>query len=123
MQELWQLGLDGNTLLPDKFYGIWNQFVKVLPSLDKITVSHHIDIWSLTAIQLIGFADASKSGQFTVVYLRIISASQISVHFMTCKTKVAPLRASENPSSLSIPRLEHCAALLLAQTLDKIKTK
>lgn len=50
-------------------------------------------------------------------------AYQISVHFLTCKTKVAPLKASENPSLLSIPRLELCAALLLAQTLDRVKTK
>lgn len=62
MQELWQSGVDGDTPLPDKFYGTRNEFVKVLPSLNKIIVSHHIDIWSLTAIQLIGFADASKSG-------------------------------------------------------------
>lgn len=39
---------------------------------------------------------------------------------MTGKTKVAPLKASTTDASLTIPRLELCAALLLAQLLHRI---
>ncbi|XP_050066571.1 uncharacterized protein LOC126555727, partial [Aphis gossypii] len=43
---------------------------------------------------------------------------EVTVHFLTCKTKVAPLKASQTDESLTIPRLELCAALLLAKLLS-----
>lgn len=73
MQELWQSGLDWDTPLPEKLYSTWNQFVKELLSFDKITLPRHIDIRSYTAIQIIGFSDASKRGYAAVVYLRVIN--------------------------------------------------
>jgi len=43
---------------------------------------------------------------------------EVTVHFLSCKTKFAPLKASQTVESLIIPRLELCAALLLAQLLS-----
>lgn len=40
---------------------------------------------------------------------------------MSCKTKVAPIKTSQLDEALSIPRLELCAALLLAQLLFHIQ--
>jgi len=42
------------------------------------------------------------------------------VKFITCQTKVAPLKSSTADESLSIPRLELCGALLLASTLHHV---
>ena len=74
-------------------------------------------------IQLLGFADASIKGYAAVVYLRLVNtAGDISVKFITCKTKVAPLKSAAVDESLSIPRLELCGALLLAQTLHHVQS-
>ncbi|XP_027844862.2 uncharacterized protein LOC114125425 [Aphis gossypii] len=62
-------------------------------------------------------------GYAAVVYLRFVNAAgDISVKIITCKTKVAPLKSSAADESLSIPRLELCGALLLAQTLHHVRS-
>lgn len=43
---------------------------------------------------------------------------KVQVYFLTCKTKVAPLKSSSTDMSLTIPRLEFCAALLLSRLLS-----
>ncbi|XP_025407092.1 uncharacterized protein LOC112681043 [Sipha flava] len=123
MQELWKLGLHWDTPLPTHLHCSWDQFVRELPELDSIILPRHIDIRSHTEIQLIGFSDASSNGYAANVYLRVISTSNsINIYFVTCKTKVTPLKAADPHASLSIPRLELCGALLLAQTLNQVKT-
>jgi len=66
----------------------------------------------------LGFADASQKGYAAVVYLRVVDLQdEVTVHFLTSKTKVTPLKASQADESLTIPRLELCAALLLKRLL------
>lgn len=47
---------------------------------------------------------------------------EISVKFITCKTKVAALKSAVSDESLSIPRLELCGALLWARTLNHVQS-
>ena len=56
-----------------------------------------------------GFADVSKHAYGAVVYLRLIKRSRVHVCIQLAKTRVAPLK------TVSIPRLELCAAQLLAK--------
>ena len=60
-------------------------------------------------IEIHGFADASKFAYGAVVYLRLIQIQEVLVTLQMAKTRVTPLKA------LSIPRVELCAALLLAR--------
>lgn len=67
---------------------------------------------------MVGFADASEKGYAAVVYLQVTDAAGTRmVHFVTAKSKVAPLKVDEQDKGLSIPRLELYGALLLAQTI------
>lgn len=54
------------------------------------------------------------------VYLQVVnSAGRVHIHFIMCKTKITPLKNSKNNAILIFPRLELCAALLLAQLLHE----
>jgi len=122
MQKLWQDQLDWDTPLPDNLSTAWHQFLTELPTIHQVTLPRYINVQSYSDIQLLGFADASSKGYAATIYLRVVhSSGNVTVHFVSCKTKVAPIKTSELDETLSIPRLELCAALLLAQSLSHIQ--
>ncbi|GFX18272.1 integrase catalytic domain-containing protein [Trichonephila clavipes] len=68
-------------------------------------------------IVLQGFADASEAAYGAVVYLQCFlhnGATKVSI--LASKYRVAPIRV------ISIPRLEFCACVLLAQLVKKIRS-
>ena len=67
--------------------------------------------------QLHGFSDASEVAYAGVVYLRLVdTCGSVHTSLVMAKTKVAPIK------KMSIPRLELCGALLLAQLLHHCQT-
>ncbi|GFW99952.1 integrase catalytic domain-containing protein [Trichonephila clavipes] len=62
-------------------------------------------------IILHGFCDASTKAYAAVVYLK----SKQEIHLVSAKTRVAPIK------QLTIPRLELCGALLLAELISVIR--
>lgn len=92
-----------------------------ISSLHHISLPRHIDMRTRQDIQLIGFSDASGKGDAGTVYLRIVQNSgDIRVYFLTCKTKVAPLKTGQSDATIFITRLELCGTLLLTQTLHRV---
>lgn len=121
MQLLWCSKLGWDHPMPDEMQSMWQKFCTELPLVFELNLPRHIDVTCHQDIQLLGFADASIKGYAAVIYLRIVdTAGNISVQFITSKTKVAPLKSSAADESLSIPRLELCGALLLARTLHHV---
>jgi len=91
-------------------------FVSELPSLLKIRVPRHINAHQGAPCYLLGFCDASQAGYAAVVYVRMLNVElDRSVFLLGTKTKLAPTK------SLTVPRLELNAALLLARWLGHIK--
>ncbi|XP_015377512.1 PREDICTED: uncharacterized protein LOC107171770 [Diuraphis noxia] len=124
MQQLWQTQLEWDTPLPLHLQTAWHHFLAELPSLGNIEIARHIDTRGFQDVQLLGFADASQKGYAATVYFRVVDRTdKVSISLVTCKTKVAPLKGSEKDESLTIPRLELCAALLLAQLLHRLYLK
>ncbi|XP_050548463.1 uncharacterized protein LOC126910121, partial [Daktulosphaira vitifoliae] len=119
MQQLWHAKLEWDTPLPVDMANSWNRFINELPRLNSISLPRHIDVRNYKEIQLIGFSDASGKGYAGSIYLRVVHhTGDISVYFVTCKTKVAPLKNGD--ANTSMPRLELCGALLVAQTLHRV---
>jgi len=86
-----------------------------LSSLANLKLPRFINTLKAIDIQLIGFADASQKGYAASVYLRLKDdVEKCKVYFIACKIKVT----SKTDISLTIPRLELCAAVLLARVLS-----
>lgn len=119
MQALWVEKVGWDSPLPTSLMTKWRQFLEELTVLSQVSIPRHIDIRQVKEVQLVGFADASQRGYAAIVFLRTVdNLGQFNVYFIACKTKVAPLKSSQNDTTLTIPRLELCAALLLAKLLS-----
>lgn len=122
MQLLWKNCYEWDQPISNELSTLWGMFSSQLPLLSSIKINRHIPIEQCTEAQLVGFSDASLKGYAAVVYIRLVNASKnITVHLLTSKSKVAPVKSGLIEESLSIPRLELCGALLLAQTLNRVQ--
>lgn len=116
MQALW-LGTYGwDDELPVEILNEWVQIKTDIVKCNAITINR----WSgytknHSHISIHGFADASEKAYAAVVYLRTQhNDDTIHVQLIVSKTKVAPLK------TVSIPRLELCAAVLLSNLIHKV---
>lgn len=93
----------------------WREFHRQLPILSKFEIPRWIGCNNTTINTLHGFADASKSAYGAVVYMRSVHINgDISVSLVMSRQRVAPIK------TISIPRLELCAAELLAQLVQSL---
>ncbi|XP_050527987.1 uncharacterized protein LOC126898083 [Daktulosphaira vitifoliae] len=119
MQLLWQSKVQWDDQLPQPLCELWKKYADELILVNQIKVPRYLNNLNCTA-QLIGFSDASEKGYAAVVYLRLLHMDDtISVHFISSKSKVAPIKTTNN-KTLTVPRLELCGALLLAQLLHRL---
>ncbi|XP_063825318.1 uncharacterized protein LOC135074867 [Ostrinia nubilalis] len=65
-------------------------------------------------VELHGFADSSTKAYGCVVYIRCSCPEKTTVHLVCAKTRVAPLKP------VTLPKLELCAALLLAKLMSTV---
>ncbi|KAL4126236.1 hypothetical protein QTP88_010462 [Uroleucon formosanum] len=116
MQRTWQLGMTWDEVLPKNIHDEWIAFVSDLPSLLNIRVPRYLNSSHGAPCYLLGFCDASQLGYAAVVYVRMADVDvNASVFLIGTKTKLAPIK------SLTIPRLELNAALLLARWLSRVR--
>ena len=117
LQDLWVRGSDWDAPLSLDVLQGWQDHVSSLPLLESLRIPR----WcghdaSIAVCELHGFADASSRAYGAVVYSRIVrrhgKAAQVTL--LAAKTKVAPVQ------TMSIPRLELSAAVLLARLLRRI---
>ncbi|XP_067204524.1 uncharacterized protein [Linepithema humile] len=113
MQELWIRRVDWNSTLPGDLRDWWNSYYHSLFELRHITIPR----WTRQSssdleVKLHEFADASTRAYAAVVYIRILSSlDYFHTTLIISKSKVAPIK------TISIPRLELCAAVLLTRII------
>ncbi|GFX22898.1 integrase_H2C2 domain-containing protein [Trichonephila clavipes] len=114
LQKLWMLKIDWTDLLPDTINREWRQFVESLQVVNDI--NRCIVVEQPEVIELHGFSDASQSAYGAVVYCKsITSDGKMLVHLIASKSRVSPTKPT------TIPRLELCAAVLLAKLVHRVK--
>ncbi|XP_026682006.1 uncharacterized protein LOC103512836 [Diaphorina citri] len=115
IQQLWCLNLSWDETPPPHIVEDWEAFQSQLPLLSDLSFPRHLFVVENCTLQIFGFGDASVKGFGGVVYSRVVFPNgDIKVNLICAKSKVAPVK------SQSIPRLELCAALLLAQLVQTV---
>ncbi|XP_029677181.1 uncharacterized protein LOC115243984 [Formica exsecta] len=117
MQQLWRLKSDWDNAISELHIVKWREIYSRLSYLNNLRIIRWIGRGSDTShAEIHGFADASTHAYAACVYIKIISSlGQITTTLLVGKLKVAPLK------SLSIPRLELSAALLLARLVEFVR--
>lgn len=117
MQKLWLLKIDWDTKVTDPhILELWNNFMTNIGNLAQIKISRNLFLnKSKSKIQLHGFADASTSAYAACSYIRTLySDGTVSSNLISSKSRVAPLK------TISLPRLELCAMLLLSKLIENM---
>ncbi|XP_071577544.1 uncharacterized protein [Temnothorax nylanderi] len=117
MQSLWRETLNWDDVISAPLLTRWKEIHSRLSHLNRLQIPRWTGLGTDTShAEVHGFADASNAAYAAVVYLRIISSDgQVTITLITGKSKVAPLR------TLSVPRLELLAALLLARLMEFVR--
>lgn len=114
MQKLWQLKMNWDEAVPHEMQTQWSQYESELHVLNELQISRTIVTRHNDILELCGFADASEKAYGACVYVRNKLEGQYDARLLCAKSRIAPLK------NLSVPRLELCAALLLAQVMHKV---
>lgn len=113
-QNLWRNKLNWDDQLPIEINSDWKKIRSELPELQKLQIPR----WLYTCddtIELCGFCDASEDAYAAVLYSRTISSDDVVLtNLIAAKTKVSPIK------TLTIPKLELCAAVLLTKLLETV---
>ena len=115
IQSLWKNQLGWDDPIPPHLHDAWINYKEQLPLLNHIKFKRCISIQNPVTVQLHGFSDASEKAYGACIYLRSTdNEGKHHVCLICSKSRVAPLKHT------SIPKLELCAANLLADLYQSI---
>ncbi|GFU80843.1 uncharacterized protein TNCV_3728811 [Trichonephila clavipes] len=112
-------GMELHKLVPiprnSEEYREWHQFLVSLENINNIEIQRRILVAFPELIKIHGFADALERCYGVAVYCKSKNLkSETLVRLITSKSRVVPIK------SLAIPRLELCAAVLLAKLVKRV---
>ncbi|XP_055855988.1 uncharacterized protein LOC129919162 [Episyrphus balteatus] len=116
LQQLWIEKLDWDESIPEAIEAEWRQFITDLHSLQNLDIPRYVFLENKISCEVHGFADASMKAYGCCIYLRSLdSFGSVNVKLLVAKSRVAPAKKRQ------LPRLELCAAHLLAKLWVKIQ--
>lgn len=116
-QQLWIGGVKWDEKIPEKINRDFQQYRNEFGSLAELRIPRWLHSYKGDKIELHGFCDASTDAYAAVIYTRVVDKDdRVHVHLLTSKTRVAPIK------SLTIPKLELCAATLLSKLFQKTRS-
>ncbi|XP_039311874.1 uncharacterized protein LOC105204988 [Solenopsis invicta] len=116
MQDVWRCGLQWDESVPQNIYTEWLEFIKQWEAMSRVSFPRKLLIENCQDVQLHGFCDASNVGYGACIYVRSTGeCGDTIVRLLCAKSRVAPLK------TVTIPRLELCGALIVAQLYKEIK--
>ncbi|XP_054745961.1 uncharacterized protein LOC129250357 [Anastrepha obliqua] len=113
LQRLWMEKLDWDESLPMSHETSWENLCSQFNDVKHLTFPRFIAKRN-ASLELHAFCDASLSAYSTCVYIRASNGKSVCINLLCSKSRVAPIK------SLTVPKLELCAAYLLAQLVHSI---
>ena len=118
IQLLWKAGISWDFSVPLSMNTIWTEYKGQFSLLSNVRLDRLVLAPDCGKIQMHGFSDASEKAYGACTYLRSTDVHGKHHSFLVCsKSRVAPVSSSTIP----LPHLELCAALLLAQLVTTTK--
>ncbi|XP_036327139.1 uncharacterized protein LOC118739735 [Rhagoletis pomonella] len=114
MQNIWLEGTDWDETVSSTTLDRWQNFTQHYNEIDKVRIPRWVYFSPTDEIQIHGFCDASEKAYAASVYMRVKRDSKVFINLLLAKTRVAPVK------TISLPRLELCGAVLLAEIVDSI---
>lgn len=114
MQSIWKENIEWDSIIPLSIQKIWNSFCANLHFLNAVSVPRLMIPQATVKVELHGFADSSSKAYGCVIFARCSLANLNTVHFVTSKSRVAPLK------TVTLARLELCSSLLLARHMSNV---
>lgn len=116
-QDLWRLGIEWDTEVPEEFSRqavSWVEDLSRLKDRFRILRPFSLGAWDdIVSVQIHSFGDASERAYGASVYLvACLGNGTVTSALVLSKTKVAPVK------KITLPRLELLGAVLAAQLLD-----
>ncbi|XP_077260466.1 uncharacterized protein LOC143896442 [Temnothorax americanus] len=117
MQDLWQSDIHWDESISPDIDTRWRKLKDQLPLVNNLSVPRCAKYSTdPRSVQLHGFCDASERAYGACVYIRTwVGTNEFRSELLCSKSRVAPIK------SVSLPRLELAAALLLSQLVSKVK--
>ncbi|GBM38154.1 hypothetical protein AVEN_48487-1 [Araneus ventricosus] len=115
LQKLRKLKVNRDDELPEPLAKQWTHFVDSLKFIEELHIDRYLLEDAIKKTILVGFADALQTAYGAVVYMKSISETNSVVRkLIASKSRISPIK------TISIPRLELSAELLLSQFVEKI---
>ena len=117
LQSLWNAKLGWDDPVPETYIKKWLVFINNIHYISNIVTPRYVlnNCSDIKFAELHCFVDASQQAYGACVYMRTVDdKNNVTVRLLCAKTRVAPIK------TLTIPRLELCAALTGAQLCDKV---
>lgn len=116
IQSLWRDKMDWDEKLTPELKQEWEKFNSELKLINRISIDRWLGTLEVSQIQLHGFCDASEKGYGAAIYSRVKDETgRYRTTLIASKSRVAPLKIT------TIPRLELCAANLLAELTKTVQ--
>lgn len=115
LQSLWALKIGWDDTPPPDIIRTWTEFTDDLTNVSTLSIPRWICL-PAAEVSLFGFCDASEKGYAAAIYIRTRGAEgQVCTFLLKSKTRLAPIK------TISIPKLELCAAHLLTNLLRPLE--
>ncbi|XP_018577810.1 uncharacterized protein LOC108916094 [Anoplophora glabripennis] len=118
LQTIWKGKYDWDSTLPQDIQREWKIWIKDIKLLNDLTFPRCVVKNLQIPVQLHIFADASPKAYGAVAYIRICENNINHSNIFMSKSRVAPIKQSED--ELSLPRLELTAAVCAARLKNYI---
>ncbi|XP_075157594.1 uncharacterized protein LOC142230857 [Haematobia irritans] len=112
MQRIWIDRTQWDEVIKPESLSCWKRFQTSFSPITSIRIPRWLNYSPACSIEFHGFCDASEKAYAAAIFVRIQLGDIFYSHLLTSKTRVSPIKI------ISIPRLELCGAVLLAELVD-----